>query len=149
MMTLRTLVIATLALACAAPALGQSAVAGRVKSASGAVFVVRQNAVMPLAAGQALYESDTLRTGPDGRIGVMLKDETRLALGANTEVRLEKFLYAPGQGRLGFALKIARGVIAYVSGRIAKLSPEAVRLETPAAILGVRGTRLVIRVEAP
>jgi hypothetical protein len=32
-----------------------------------------------------------------------------------------------------------------VSGRIAKLAPDSVRLETPAAIVGVRGTSLVIR----
>jgi hypothetical protein len=34
-----------------------------------------------------------------------------------------------------------------VAGRIAKLAPDAVRLETPAAIVGVRGTSLVIRVQ--
>jgi hypothetical protein len=80
---------------------------------------------------------------------VTLKDETRLALGPGSEVRLDQFMYSPGEGRLGFVLRIARGVVAYVSGRIAKLSPESVRLETPAAILGVRGTRLVLSVEAP
>ena len=37
-------------------------------------------------------------------------------------------------------LKVVRGVAAYVSGRIAKLAPDAIRLETPAAIVGVRGT---------
>jgi hypothetical protein len=36
-------------------------------------------------------------------------------------------------------------VAAYVSGRIAKLAPDAVRLETPAAIVGVRGTTVVLR----
>jgi hypothetical protein len=46
-------------------------------------------------------------------------------------------------------MRIARGLVAYVSGRIAKLAPDSVRLETPSAILGVRGTRMVIRVEAP
>jgi len=35
-----------------------------------------------------------------------------------------------------------------VSGRIAKLSPDSIRLETPEAIIGVRGTRLAIRVTA-
>jgi hypothetical protein len=40
-----------------------------------------------------------------------------------------------------------RGVVAYVSGRIAKLAPDAVRIETPAAILGVRGTTLAIRID--
>jgi hypothetical protein len=35
----------------------------------------------------------------------------------------------------------------YVSGKIAKLAPDAVRLETPAAIVGVRGTTVAVRVE--
>jgi hypothetical protein len=55
-------------------------------------------------------------------------------------------LYAPSDGQLALALKFIRGVAVYVSGRIAKLAPDAVRLETPAAILGVRGTTLAIRV---
>ena len=124
-------------------------VVGRIKSAEGAVFVVRQNGVIPAQPGQPLYQSDTVRTGADGRMGVTLKDETRLALGPNTDVRIDQFLYSPGQGSLRLVLNIARGLVAYVSGRIAKLSPDAVRLETPSAILGVRGTRIVIRVEAP
>jgi hypothetical protein len=37
--------------------------------------------------------------------------------------------------------------VAYVSGRIAKLSPDSIRLETPSAIVGVRGTRMAISVK--
>ena len=44
-------------------------------------------------------------------------------------------------------LDLVRGVAAYVSGRIAKLAPDSIRLETPAAIIGVRGTTLAIRVQ--
>jgi hypothetical protein len=62
-------------------------------------------------------------------------------------VRLEKFLYAPADGSLALAIKFVKGVAAYVSGRIAKLAPDAIRLETPGAIVGVRGTSLAIRVE--
>jgi hypothetical protein len=36
--------------------------------------------------------------------------------------------------------------MAYVSGRIAKLAPDSIRLETPAAVMGVRGTTLAVRV---
>ena len=136
-------------LATASQASAQNAVIGRIKSTTGAVFVVRQNASLPARAGDPIYESDSVRTGPDGRLGLTLKDETRVALGPNSDVRVSQFAYAPGQGRLGMILRIARGVVAYVSGRIAKLSPDAVRLETPSAILGVRGTRMVIRVEVP
>ena len=56
-------------------------------------------------------------------------------------------VYAPADGRLGFVFNIVRGVAAYVSGQIAKLAPESIRLETPAAIVGVRGTSLAVRVE--
>ena len=101
---------------------------------------------VPATVGLPVLESDGLRTGDDGRLGVTLKDDTRVSLGPGSEVRLDSFLYDPAKGRLGLALKFIRGVTAYVSGRIAKLSPDSVRLETPAAIVGVRGTTLTIRV---
>jgi hypothetical protein len=119
--------------------------AGRIKIASGAVFIVRAGATIPAQAGHPVFEADTLRTGPDGRLGITLKDDTRLSLGPSSEIRLDRFAYAPAEGRLGVVLNVVRGVAAYVSGRIAKLAPDAVRLETPAAIVGVRGTTLVIR----
>jgi hypothetical protein len=97
--------------------------------------------------GQVVFEADSLRTGPDGTIGITLKDDTRLALGPASEVRLERFAYAPGDANLGMVLKFVRGVTAYVSGRLAKLAPDSIRLETPSAIVGVRGTTLAIRVE--
>lgn len=121
--------------------------AGRIKTVSGTAFIVRNNAAIPAQAGQVVYEADALRTGADGKIGVTLKDDTRLALGPASEVRLERFAYSPGTESLGMVLKFVRGVTAYVSGRLAKLAPDSVRLETPSAIVGVRGTTLAIRVE--
>jgi hypothetical protein len=94
-----------------------------------------------------VYESDVLKTGADGRLGVTLNDDTRVSLGPVSEVRLDRFSYASADGAMQLALRFMRGVAAYVSGRIAKLSPDAVRLETPAAIVGVRGTTLAIRVD--
>jgi hypothetical protein len=123
--------------------------AGRVKVVSGAAFVRHQNQQVPATVGAAVFETDTLTTGADGRIGVTLRDETRIALGPQSEVRLDRFQYAPAEGHLAFAMRIARGVATYVSGRIAKLAPDAVRLETPAAIVGVRGTRLAIQAGQP
>jgi hypothetical protein len=37
--------------------------------------------------------------------------------------------------------------MAYISGKIAELSPGAVRLETPVGVLGMRGTHAAIRLE--
>jgi hypothetical protein len=127
------------------PAAAQE-IAGRVKVASGPVFVIRAGAELPIAPGEPLYETDVLKTGAEGRLGLTLKDETRVSLGPSSEVRIDAFRYAPGESPLSIVLTFVRGVAGYVSGRIAKIAPDAVRLKTPAAIIGVRGTTLAIRV---
>lgn len=121
-------------------------VAGRIKVSTGAAFIVRDGAKIPAGLGQHVFESDGLRTGVDGKIGVTLGDDTRLSLGPNSELKLERFTYTPADSAFGLALKFVRGAATYVSGRIAKLAPDSVRLETPAAIVGVRGTTLAISV---
>jgi len=144
----RSIGVLTLLLAAATPALAQEqAAAGRIKVVSGAAFIVRGMETIPARAGELVFAADGLRTGEAGSVGVTLKDDTRLSLGPNSEVRLERYVYAPGTGGLGMVLKFVRGVSAYVSGRLARLAPESIRLETPAAIVGVRGTTLAIRVE--
>ena len=136
-----------LVIAAATPAHAQQpSAAGRIKVVSGAAFIVRDSKLIPAQIGQDVYTADALRTGGDGRIGVTLKDDTRFSLGPSSEVRLERFNFATADGALGLALKIVRGAAAYVSGRIAKLAPDSIRLETPAAIVGVRGTTLAILV---
>ena len=133
----------------ASPAFGQASPpwAGRIKMVSGDAVVVRQNASLPAQTGQLVFEEDGLRTGTAGRISITMKDDTRISISPNSDVRLAKFEFAPAEKRLALTLRIARGLLAYVSGRIARLSPESVRLETPSALVGVRGTRLAIRVE--
>ena len=145
---LRSLAAVVLVFAAAPPVIAQQGnPAGRIKVVTGAAFIVRGTTTIPAQPGLEVFEADGLRTGPDGTIGLTLKDDTRLSLGPASEVRLEKFLYAPGNGGLGMVLKFVRGVAAYVSGRMAKLAPDSIRLETPAAIVGVRGTSIAIRVE--
>ena len=145
---LRSAVLTAVAISVGAgTAIAQPSAAGRIDRLAGTAVILRAGAQVPLKAGDTVLETDVLRTGPDGRIGVTLKDDTRLSLGPASEVRLEKFLYSPSEGKIGLALRVVRGLVAYVSGRIAKIAPDAVRLETPAAIVGVRGTTLVIQAE--
>ena len=141
--------VAALVLVCAvaAPVSAQDRpVAGRVKVSSGAAFIVRDGAQIPAQVGQVVYEADGVRTGTDGKIGLTLNDDTRLSLGPNSELKLEKFMYAPADTSFGLALRFIKGAATYVSGRIAKLAPDSIKLETPAAIIGVRGTTLAISV---
>jgi hypothetical protein len=123
--------------------------AGYVKIVSGSAFIDRGGSGQPARPGDAVYTADGLRTGADGRVGVTLKDDTRLSLGPNSSLSLAEFDFSPAEGRLSLVVRMARGVAAYVAGRIAKLKPDAVRIETPASIVGVRGTHVLIRAEAP
>lgn len=141
--------VAALVLVCAvaAPVAAQERpVAGRIKVSSGSAFIVRDGAQIPAQVGQVLFEADGLRTAGDGKVGVTLNDDTRLSLGPNSELKLERFMYTPADSTFGLALKFVKGAATYVSGRIAKLAPNSIRLETPAAIIGVRGTTLAISV---
>jgi len=121
-------------------------VAGRIKISTGSAFIVREGAQTPAQVGQIVFEADGIRTGTDGKIGITLTDDTRLSLGPNSELKLERFLYTPAESGFGLVLKFVKGAATYVSGRIAKLAPDSIRLETPAAIIGVRGTTLAISV---
>jgi len=133
----------------AVPAAAQAPAAiGRVKIVSGAAFIVRSGTSSAATPGAVLLETDSLRTGPDGRLGVSLNDDTRVSLGPDSEARLSRYRYAPSEGALSLVVNFMRGVAVYASGQIAKLSPDAVRLETPAAIVGVRGTTVGLRVAA-
>ncbi len=148
MMNNRTWIGVFVLLLAAVPAFGeQPASIGRIKMASGSVFIIRAHSgAEPAQAGQVLFETDGLKTGADGRVGITLNDDTRVSLGPGSEVRLDRFVFAPAEGQLGFVLSVARGVVGYVSGRIAKLSPDSIRLVTPNAIVGVRGTALAFHV---
>lgn len=132
----------------AASASAQQA-AGSIKVLSGSGFVVRAGQEIAASVGQPVYQGDMLRTGADGRLGLTLQDGTRLSLGNSTEVRLDAFAYSPAEGRLGLAMKMLRGVAAYISGRIAALAPASVKIETPTSVIGVRGTHLLIAVDQP
>jgi hypothetical protein len=141
--------VAGLVIVCAtaAPVLAQDRpAAGRIKVSSGSAFIVRAGAPVPAQVGQMVFETDGVRTGADGKIGITLNDDTRLSLGPNSELTLERFTYAPADSAFGLALKFVKGAATYVSGRIAKLAPDSIKLETPAAIIGVRGTTLAISV---
>jgi hypothetical protein len=147
-MKARRLWLAAIALALlAAPAFAQQpSPAGRIKVVTGSAFIVRGGETVPAQVGQSVFQSDGLRTGDDGRLGVTLDDDTRVSLGPGSEVRLDTFRYAPAEGSVGLAMRFLRGVAVYVSGQIAKLAPDSIRLETPSAIVGVRGTTLAVHV---
>ncbi|MGV8805864.1 MAG: FecR family protein [Polaromonas sp.] len=137
--------IALLCLA-ATSAMAQDKVIGFIKTVDANASVVIAGQAVPARPGMALELGQVLKTGKPGSMGVMLKDNTSLSLGPDSELILEEYLYAPGSGELKLALNFVKGSLHYVSGVIAKLRPDAVSIKTPVSTIGVRGTQFAVNV---
>jgi len=118
-----------------------------VQKVSGAATVVRQGQTISAKIGLEIWENDTLRTGPDGSIGVVFNDDTLLSLGPKSVLVIDKFIFAPRQGDFSIILRMVKGTAAYLSGLISKLAPESAHFETPSASIGFRGTKCLVKVE--
>ena len=120
---------------------------GYVKTVTGAASVGVNGQASKAEPGTPIMIGSLLKTGPGAAMGITFKDNTVMSFGPNTEVTVDEYLYAPAQGQLKLGTRLGKGTMNYVSGVIAKLKPEAVTVQTPAGIIGVRGTQFVARVE--
>ena len=118
--------------------------AGVIKTVKGQVSIERAGAIAAAAPGAKVQAGDRIVTGPDGRVGVTLQDNTLLSAGPNSTLDLNAFAFDSTTHAGAIDASVKRGTLAVVSGKIAKQSPETVRFRTPNAILGVRGTSFVV-----
>jgi len=119
---------------------------GRIKSLAGDAVVIRGNASSPATAGQLLMVGDVLKTGANGRIGVTFVDNSRFAVGPNSQVALSQFEFDDTTHAGKSLTTVDRGSLAVVSGQIAKENKDAMRVRTPTSLLAARGTRFVVEV---
>jgi len=124
-----------------------SAEIGRIKSSVGTATVERGTTHIPASTGQQLMPGDSLVTGKDGRISLAFVDNTRFAVGPNSRIALSKFDYDATKQKGSFVTKVERGSLAVVSGRISKSGRDAMQIQTPESLLGVRGTRFIVEVK--
>ncbi len=118
-----------------------------VKKRSGMATVVRQGRTISANIGLEIYESDTIRTGPDGSIGIVFNDDTLLSLGPGSVLIIDEFVFAPKQGKFSIVIRMLKGTAAYLSGLISRFAPESVYFRTPTASIGIRGTKFIVKVE--
>lgn len=144
---MRIAALALLLVGTAAPAaMAQGAAVGQVKTVTGTAALLRGAERLPAKAGDAVFEKDVIETGADGSIGVTLTDNTVLSTGPNSQLALEEYSFNSGNFTGGMTADMRKGTLTMVSGDIARGSPEAMKVKTPTAILGVRGTTFAVQV---
>jgi hypothetical protein len=120
---------------------------GIVRNLAGEATVTRGGEVFPAAVGTTLVVGDTLMTGSNGSMGVILRDNSTLSIGPGSSLVVRNFLFSPAEGKFGLLVRLSRGTMAYLSGLIGKLAPESARFETPVASIGIRGTRFAVKLD--
>jgi hypothetical protein len=119
---------------------------GVVKSVVGPATVIRAKAPLPAKPGMQLKESDVIQTGRNASLGITFIDNSRFAVGPNTNLALSQFEFDDTTHRGRFLATVNKGRVAIVSGMIAKENRDAMKVRTPVSLLAARGTRFVVEV---
>jgi hypothetical protein len=132
---------------CVAPAAWAADPVGQIKTATGAVHIERDGQRLAAQPGAMVLESDSVTTGRDGAVGLTFTDNSLLSAGPNSVLVIERYAFNSTTHAGHFDASLKKGTLAVISGKMVKQSPGAMRVRTPASIMGVRGTEFLVRVD--
>lgn len=116
-------------------------VIGNVVSINGEVEAEFDQGSRPLETGAPIYEGDTIITGAGASVEIQLADDSILAQGENASQSIDSYIYDPDDANASSLLvNMSTGAFRMVTGQIGKDNPEGVKVETPLATIGIRGT---------
>lgn len=101
-----------------------------------------------LAEGQRIDAGAALKTGANSGMTIRFDDGQLLALTSNSSLVIDEYRFNPHKPEDGGLItSLFRGGIRTVTGLIGKASPESVKVTTPVATIGIRGTDFQLFVE--
>jgi len=115
---------------------------GQVETIQGTVTVTRADGTQDiLDVGAPVYQGDILETAGGGAIGIVFADETTFSMAENGRMVLDEMVYDPDAGDGSLSVSVVKGVFTFVSGGVAKSTPDAMKVKTPVATIGIHGTQ--------
>jgi hypothetical protein len=112
---------------------------GTVSRIQGEASGTHGSATRALAVNASVILNETVTTGAAARLEVTFKDNTRLTLGENAKLTLDRYVFNPAAGRGTIRFKVV-GALRFLSGQVSKLARSDVSVTTPVATIGIRGT---------
>jgi hypothetical protein len=141
--TLAALIMTAALLLCCQPALSAQS-AGTIKTLTDSASIIRDSEVLTASVGTRVFAGDRISTSTDSYVGSTLQDDTMLTVNPHSELALTKFQFDPSSYLGEIAVSFLKGTARVVTGLIGKNSPQRVRLDTPTATIGIRGTDFVV-----
>ncbi len=112
---------------------------GQVTRTQGQSMTVANGDNRALAQGAVVAQDETLVTLKDSRLAVRLIDGTELTLGENARLRVNSLVFNQAERSNQLAL-FAEGAFRIFTGKIREATGASVQLNTPVAVLSIRGT---------
>jgi len=117
---------------------------GNVVTLVGSATVTRNNTATPLKLKDDILLNDVVQTAADSKLGITFNDATTFNLSANSTITIDNYVYQDGGKDNAGIFDIAKGTIAFVAAAVAKSGD--MKITTPTATMGIRGTTGVIEV---
>lgn len=130
----------------AAPADAAAQVIGHVMKLTGSASVIRNGVTVELNIGDAVQKGDVVQTGSDSSIALTLIDGSAFGMTANARMVLSEMVYDPNGSSNSAFISLVQGTITFVAGQTAKNGN--MRVETPVATMGIRGTAVLAKIDA-
>ena len=126
--------------------------AGIFKKVQGAVSVraaaAAQTSAKTVASGDALGVGERVHAGKDAGASFTLSDGTELMLGARSSAVVREYAFNSTTQEGNILIDFLGGQLRVISGLISKKNPESLKVQTPSAVVGVRGTDFVLEAKA-
>lgn len=120
---------------------------GAVSEIKGKGSITRTDGVkIEIEQSLDVFSYDEVTTGK-GRTAINFVDDTRVEITEHSKLIIDEFVYDPANNEGGFTLTAALGTVRYASGQIAKDNRENIKIQTPTATIGVRGTDFAMIVD--
>jgi hypothetical protein len=117
---------------------------GNVATVTGIATVIRDRNSYPLRVRDDIYLNDVVQTSSNSSLGITFNDATTFNLSASAKITIDTYVYEDGGKQNAGLFDIAKGTVAFVAAAVAKTGD--MKITTPTATLGIRGTTGVIDV---
>ena len=108
--------------------------------------IARNKDTITVSKGTGIEMNDTITTSK-AKLNLTFEDDTKVAITQQSKLVIDDFVYDPSTSTGKLAMKVAMGTVRYASGSIAHNNRENVRIRTPTATIGVRGTDFTMTVD--
>ena len=121
-------------------------VIGHVVKMTGSASIVRNGVTIDVNNGDNVYQNDVVQTGSGSTLGLVLIDGTTFNMTANARLMLNDLVYDASSTSNTALFTLVQGAASFVAGQVAKTGD--MKVATPVASIGIRGTAVILDISS-